>query len=293
MEATVDLNQVALSNAQYGILSPIEVKVNQALQGAVPLDHAAAELTDPQRWVELGMDVMDYSYLLFSVFLSKAMAIPASSSYQATLMDFLRAIQQRSTPPEAEQEEPEIWARMPDFWMQVSEISNAKGLFENENDSRPASQKMSVTQWANLHSFIANWYASIAAANPQDPSSGKYLKALQLFRHVLETPRRPQTVAQNLPAVAAWILSSAGPGLRRNCQLNRGLDARDFTRPTRRDGRGGSEEEEPELYNGPDSWNEDRWDFWVRRLRELQGQEELGLEACDAARLAVERMETL
>lgn len=291
MEASVDLHQVARSNAQYSVLAPIENTINQTLREELSLDQAAIALTNSQRWADLNMEVMDYSYLLFSVCLSKALAIPASSLYQARLMDLLRAIQQRPTPPEAMEEEPEIWARMPDFWMQVSELSNAKGLLETECATKPASQKMSVSEWANLHSFIANWHAGIANANPGDPSSGKYLKALQLFRHVLETPRRPQTVAQNLPAVAAWIVSSAGPGIRLNCQRKRGLGPRDFTRPQK--GRGGDDVKIDEFYTGPDTWNLDRWDFWVKRLKELQGQSELGPEACGAAQQALERMKML
>lgn len=294
MEAHVGLSQVAQSNAQYEILAPIEVKVNQALRDELSLEEAAAELTDPEQWARLNMELMDYSYLLFSVCLSKAMAIPASSFYQARLMGLLRAIQRRPTPPEAKEEEPEIWAKMPDFWMQVSEISNRKGLFENDGESEPASQKMSPSEWANLHSFIANWQASNANAGSEETSPGTYFQALQLFRHVLEMPRKDQTIARNLPAVAAWILSSAGPGLRLTCQRNLGLGDREFTRSAPwQDHRGGSGLDASELYRGPDTWNQERWNFWATRLQEMQGQQELGPEACGAARLALERMERM
>lgn len=284
MVDSADLGQVETSHPQHELLAPIELTINQALQKETSVSDAVAELTSSQQWSKEDLTLDDYAYLLFSIFLSKIMAIPRESAYRESLTELLREIQAQPSPDG--EEDPEFWTELPSFWLQISEITNAEGLYETIGEPLPWERKMSVSQWANLHSFIAEWRASEPGAS-ESSASGSYFTALILLRHVLETPRKRQTLAQNLPAIAAWMNSKAGAHLRANCERNEALDPRDSTRPRV------AGPEEPELYDGPDSWNEDRWDFWMTRLGELSNDGELGPDACGSAREAKERMEVL
>lgn len=281
MAEALALGHADPSSGQYSWLAPIHDLLNKTLQGELSEDEAAAALTNPAQWEDDDdLPLEDYTDLLFGVCLDKAMAIPPKHPCQERLLKVLRAIQSRPPPPG---EHVDYWNSLPTFVAQLSEAFNAEGLLETTGDPLPWEKKMSVEQWRNIHSFLAAWYTSLP--DEKQASFGYYHKALLLLRHVLEEPRKLEALDQNLPAVATWM-SGAGSQLYENCRRNQALDPRDATRLRHASN-------ESELYKGPDNWNEDRWDFWMGRLRELGEDENLEAEARQATQDAHRTMQQL
>lgn len=272
-EAT-DNEQAAQESIQDATLASLDDTLDKALRGEMAIDEAAATLTDPSRWSDIPLD--DYAYLLFGVCLDKALKVESQHPNQRRLVTLLDSLQERPAPAG---EQGEYWASLPTIFTQVAELLNTEGLLESPGDRLPWQRRMTVSEWRNLHGFLATYYTNLPEG--EQASFGYYHQALLLLRHVLETPRKTQTLNENLPAIAAWI-STAGSQLHGLCQREQALLPRDTTRLRYVD--------EQELYAGPDNWNMDRWAFWRGRLEDLGRDESLTPEGREAALLALKEM---
>lgn len=273
-DGATDREQAGQEAVQHALLARINDTLDKALQDATAIDEAAAILTNPSLWSDILLD--DYAYLLFGVCLDKALKVEPRHPNQRHLVALLDSL--RARPPPAG-EQGDYWASLPTFFSQVAELLNTEGLLESPGDRLPWQRRMAVSEWRNLHGFLAAYYTSLPEG--EQASFRYYHQTLLLLRHVLETPRKTQTQNENLPAVAAWT-TTAGSQLHGLCQREQALLPRDTTRLRYVD--------EQELYAGPDNWNMERWAFWRGRLEELGRDETLTPEGREAALMAREEM---
>jgi hypothetical protein len=270
----IDFGDLPTSDSGQGQwLRPIHDTLNTTLHGDISAEDAASILTSPSQWSDdPDLTLEDYAYLLFGACVDKALKVPPGHPSQQRLIRLLQCIQAAPAPPDAEPEDG-YWDLLPSFLLQISEAYNAEGLFESQHEPDTWDKRMSKEEWRNLHGFLAVWNESQA----EEDKSSFHHKVLVLLRHVLETPRKTQTLNQNFPALSVCILITARQ-LWVKCQASEELEPRNETRLRH--------SQEVELYNGPDAWTVDRWNFWVERLGQLKLAGGLDEDAREAARQA-------
>jgi hypothetical protein len=175
-EAT-DHEQAGQEAIQHALLARINDALDKALQDEMAIDEAAAILTSPSRCSDIPLD--DYAYLLFGVCLNKALKVEPLQPSQQRLVTLLDSLRERPTPAE---EQGDYWASLPTFFSQVAGLLNTEGLLESPGDRLPWQRRMAVSEWRNLHGFLAAYYTSLPEGEQE--SFGYYHQALLLLRHV-------------------------------------------------------------------------------------------------------------
>ncbi|KAI0132843.1 hypothetical protein BJ170DRAFT_615544 [Xylariales sp. AK1849] len=264
MFGTMDpkLGELDPSHAEYSESQPIFQIVNNYLRDPKEAPANPAKLlTRPSNWATSTLQL--YSFRLFGVVLLKVLEIPAQHPWQERLVNLLHQIQRQPGPNGQDRD---FWFWLPTFFGQINEDENSRGLYEKPEGDLPPNL-YTPTQWLNLHAFKALWYSSQLEEDDDGPRERLHPnQGLIALRETVELPRRLETLNQNVPSAAAWILI-ANKKLRGRCRKSMNLGKRNVCR---------LQSEIPiELYKGPDTWNEERWAFWKERFATLGNDDHL------------------
>lgn len=218
------------------------------------------------------------------------MQIPENHPWQDRLLELVNEISKTPRPslPESEADEIELhygrfWDGLPVFRFFVTEEQH-KGRWERTPEEAafeesPAFKvfypRRTLDEWTNMNAFVARCNTSL-------PAIKFTIFPLKVMNHALEEKRRPDSLDDNVPAAAVWILH-AGVWFFKKGDNEEGVESE----PIRDD------REDVQLYRGPGGYNRQRWAFWKERFEEEAENREVKEETRVFAWKAYEAMITI
>jgi hypothetical protein len=225
----------------------------------------------------------NHIYRIFSHLTDIALQIPHSHIWHQRLASLLRAIKGQPPPPLAVSEAVRLtwgtnfnWETFPTFALQQGELFDHKNRFEWQRRRHHMwSEMWSPQEWLSINKFISLLVAENLVGEGRT-GLGFDRSGLLVLSHTLEVPRLIQTLEDNVPVAAVWILT-AGKWI----YEHRGLPLESPWRAL---------ESRFEEYDGPDGLNDERWEFWKFKFQELSDIHDLREETRAWARAAADHM---
>lgn len=201
--------------------------------------------------------IENYLWLLWDLFIDIARQVPNNHPWQGKLVELLAAIKHLPAPRHPERQSFErywgfrLWNNLPILGADIRENWN-QGPWEHGPDFHeivkqyPRMAPLSVEVWVRLNTFAAK----LTVASVLNLES----YAIWLLRHALEVPRRIDTLDNNIPAAATWILHAGRiiyhNAARTDIEPRKPVDAKP-----------------QDFYQGLDGFPRERWAFWKERFR--------------------------